>query len=123
MTMADNTRIRIIADGVTAERIATETHIFYDPLTVGAQIVFQGEEFLTVGGTLSSKFDGRQALHTTLAQIATRTFNAGVDPVTGADLSAVSTAGVTSIIKAIYDALHNEQYAASSVAGGLTASE
>jgi hypothetical protein len=111
--MTDNTRIRTIANGVTAERIATETHIFYDPLTISAQIVFQGEEFLTIEGALSSKFDGRQALQTTLAQIATRTFDAGTDPVTGADLSAVSTAGVTAIIKAVYDALHNEQYGAS----------
>ena len=38
--------------------------------------------------------------------------DAGADPVTGADLSSISPAGVTAIIKAVYDVLHNERHAA-----------
>ncbi len=111
--MTDNTRIRLSALGATIERVATETHIFYDPKAATADIVFQGEEYLTSadGQTIGDKLEGRQALMTSLAEIATRTFDAGIDPVTGADLSAVSPAGVTSIIKAVYDALHNERFA------------
>lgn len=106
-----NTRIRSIADGVQAERIATETHMFYDPLTQDAQVVFQGQEFLDVAGVLTQPLDGREALQTSLAALAARKFAAGVDPITGADLSDISGAGVTMILKAIYDTLHNEVHA------------
>lgn len=107
-----NTRIRSTQLGATVERIATETHIFYDPQAQGAEIVFQGEEYLTSpdGVTVGDKLEGRQALRTSLAEIAARTFDAGVDPVTGADLSQVSPAGITSIIRAVYNTLHNEFY-------------
>lgn len=106
-----NTRIRAITEGVQAERIAIETHMFYDPLTGGANVVFQGQEFLEVGGELTQALDGREALQTSLAALATRQFSAGVDPITGADLSDISGAGVTMILKAIYDTLHNEAHA------------
>lgn len=110
--MSENTRVREIATGVTAERIATETHIFYDPIHQDAQIIFQGEEFLMLGETVSSKLEGRQMLDVGLGEIIARTFDAGADPVTGADLSSISPAGVTAIIKAVYDVLHNERHAA-----------
>lgn len=110
--MGTNTRIRHTPIGGTIERIATETHIFYDPKAVSAEIVFQGEEYLTNtdGSVIGDKLEGRQALMVGLAEIAARTFDAGIDPVTGADLSAISPAGVTAIIKAVYDALHNERF-------------
>jgi hypothetical protein len=115
-----NSRIRNNELGATIERIATETHIFYDPKAVNADIIFQGEEYLTSpdGQLVGDKLDGRQSLTVTLAQIMARTFDAGVDPVTGADLSAVSAAGVTSIMKAVYDALHNERFAPAPVEDG-----
>lgn len=105
-----NTRIREITPGVGAERIATETHIFYDPQSQGANIVFQGEEFLTVGGAIGAKLDGRQALNVQLSVIAAETFDAGIDPVTGADLSQISVAGVANLIRAVYDRKHNDAY-------------
>lgn len=107
--MTDNTRIRTDALGNRIERIATETHIFYSPLDQSANIVFQGEEFLTDegGADVVAKLEGRQALSVQLATIAAKTYNAGGDPVTGADLSQVSPAGIAQIIRAVYDVEHN----------------
>jgi hypothetical protein len=111
--MTDNTRIRTDALGNRVERIATETHIFYSPLDKSANIVFQGEEHLTSpdGETVVSKLEGRQALAVSLSAIAAKTYDAGTDPVTGADLSKVSPAGIAQIIRAVYDAEHNLAHA------------
>lgn len=107
--MTDNTRIRTDALGNRIERIATETHIFYRPVDQSADIVFQGEEHLTSpdGETVVSKLEGRQALAASLGAIAANTYDAGIDPVTGADLSQVSPAGIAQIIRAVYDVEHN----------------
>lgn len=107
-----NTRIRTTTTGAPIERKATETHIFYDPQTKGANIVFQGEEFLlNPDGSAGDKLEGRQSLVTSLDAIAGRTFHAGADPVTGADLSQISPEGVGLVIRALYDALHQAEYA------------
>lgn len=105
-----NTRFRELASGVGVERIATETHIFYDPQTQGANIVFQGEEFLVVDDAIDAKLDGRQSLSVQLLAIAGETFDAGTDPATGADLSQISVAGVANLIRAVYDRKHNDAY-------------
>ncbi len=110
-----NTRIRTDALGNRIERIATETHVFYDPAHPGtAQIVFQGEEYLTdaTGNAIVAKIDGRQSLRIELADIAANTYDAGTDPVTGANLSQISPAGIAQILRAVYDAEHNLAHAA-----------
>lgn len=107
-----STRIRATATGTPAERIATETHIFYEPVGQTANIIFQGEEFLlAANGQPCEKLEGRQSLSVSLAEIGERTFNAGIDPVTGEDLSRISVAGLGNIIRAVYDELHSAQYA------------
>lgn len=113
--MTTNARIRTIATGVTGEMIAEQTHLFYDAASGGGSVSFQGRESLFVNGMyqpLTGDFDILQA---NLADIATRQFVAtGVtDPVTGADLSAVSAAGMVLILKAAYDTLYNERAIAS----------
>lgn len=107
--MAGNSRIRSTEVGVRVERIATETHIFYDPRSQDASIVFQGEEYMTGpdGTAVYDKLEGRAALSLSLSSIATKTYDAGVDPVTGANLSQVSPAGMAAIIRAVYDSEHN----------------
>ncbi|CEL40758.1 conserved hypothetical protein [Xanthomonas citri pv. citri] len=107
--MQSNSRIRTLAPGVDVERIAVESHFFYDPLTGVANVVFQGMEFLLLDGAVNKMLDGREPLTTTSDAIATRMFAAGLaDPVTGQDLSNVSAAGVVVYLKAVYDRLHNE---------------
>jgi hypothetical protein len=115
--MTTNARIRTLATGVTGEMIAEQTHLFYDPGTGGGSVSFQGRESLFVNGAYQPLTGDYDILQSDLAGIATRQFApAGtVDPVTGADLSQVSAAGMVLILKAAYDVLYNERAAAQSV--------
>jgi hypothetical protein len=114
--MTTNARIRTIATGVTAEMIAEQTHIFYDPQTGGGSVSFQARESLYVDDAYQPLAGGFNILQADIADIATRTFCAAgtLDPVTGVDLSGVSTAGMAMVIKAAYDILFNERAAAES---------
>lgn len=105
-----DSRTREIAPGVEAERVATEGHFFYDPATGSANIIFQGEEFLKLGGELGAKLDGRQALMLQLSEEDAETFNAGADPVSGLDLSRVSLAGLANVVRALYAKKHADAY-------------
>jgi hypothetical protein len=111
--MTTNARIRTIAAGITGEMIAEQTHLFYDAATGTGSVSFQSRENLYINGAhqpLSGDFNILQA---DLATIATRQFvAAGVtDPVTGADLSKVSAAGLVAYLKAVFDVLYNERAA------------
>jgi len=113
--MTTNARITTLAAGITAEMIAEQTHMFYDPATGGGSVSFQARPNLFINGVhqpLSG--DTYDILQTDLAPIATRIFAAvgTLDPVTKIDLSTVSAAGVTVILKAVYDVLYNERAAA-----------
>jgi hypothetical protein len=112
MTDTTNARIREIAPGVTAEMIAEQTHLFYDPLTGGGTISFQARESLFVNDAYQPLAGGYDVLQVTIPDIAARCFGSGADPVTGADLSQLSAAGIALIIKAAYDTLYNERAAA-----------
>jgi hypothetical protein len=111
--MTTNARIRTIATGVTAEMIAEQTHLFYDPSTGGGYVSFQAREHLTVGANVQSPMGDYNILQVQLADIAPTCFGAGlVDPVTGADLSRVSAAGQALLMKGTYDQLYNAKAAA-----------
>lgn len=112
MSEPSNARIRTISEGVTAEMIAEQTHLFYDPQTAGGTIAFQARESLFVNGTYQPLAGDFDVLHVSIGDIASRCFGIGADPVTGADLSQVSAAGIALIIKAAYDTLFNERAAA-----------
>ncbi|HEV2681229.1 MAG TPA: hypothetical protein VGV14_12065 [Rhodanobacter sp.] len=117
MTDTTNARIRTLATGITAEMIAEQTHMFYDPATGGGYVSFQAREVLYVNGTHQAPMGDFDILQVQIADIATHAFGAGkVDPVTGADLSSVSVAGVMTIIKAAYDALYNARAVAAAAA-------
>lgn len=109
--MSDNARIRTVAPGVTAEMVAEQVHMFYDPATGSASVSFQARESLFVGNIYEPLNGNFTVLQVNLQDIATRTFcDAGtLDPVTGIDLSHVSPGGIDLILKAAYDKLFNEQ--------------
>lgn len=107
-----NARITTLATGVTSEMIAEQTHLFYDPATGTASISFQARASLYINGAYQPLASSDwSVLQTNLATIQTQTFAAAgtVDPVTGADLSKISAAGVMLIMKAAYDVLYNQQ--------------
>lgn len=109
--MNDNARIRTVAPGVTAEMVAEQVHIFYDPTTGSASIAFQARESLFVGNAYEPLNGAFNVLQVNLGDIATRRFapSGTLDPVTGEDLSRISPAGISLILKAAFDTLYNEQ--------------
>lgn len=111
MTTETNARIRTIAPGITAEMVAEQTHMFYEPHTGGGYISFQARESLFVDDAYQPLSGDYDFLRVEIADIAARCFGEGVDPVTGADLSKISGAGMSSIIKRAYDQLFNERAA------------
>lgn len=107
-----NPRTEAIAEGIVREMIAENTYLFYNPESQAATVrfqsrphLFQDEKWLSIGGDWYN-------LDKTVYEIAPRAFGAGlVDPVTNADLSNVSVAGIVLLIKAAYAALYDEAYA------------
>lgn len=109
MSETPNARIRVISEGITAEMIAEQTHLFYDPQTGGGSISFQARESLFVNDAYQPLAGGYDILMVNIPDIASRCFGVGTDPVTGADLSQLSAAGIALIIKSAYDTLYNER--------------
>ena len=111
--MSDNARIRSMAPGVTAEMIAEQIHLIYQPSTGAGTVAFQARESLFVGDAYEPLNGNFTVLEKNVQDIATRCFayEGVTDPVTGVDLSKVSTGGVELILKAAYDKLFNEQAA------------
>lgn len=116
--MSDNARIQPIADGVNAEIIAEQTHLFYDVASGTARVAFQARKYLFVNGAAQSPMGDYDVLQAQLADIGSRCFVAdgSSDPITGADLSKISSAGMMIVIKAAYDVLFNERAAAQATA-------
>lgn len=103
-----NARITNIADGVLTELIAEQTHLMYDPSTGGGVVSFQYRPQLFVGEQAKGPAGDWNVLQLDIASIAARCYGTGTDPVTGADLAQISTAGVAAIIKAAFDVAFNE---------------
>jgi len=119
--MSTNARIRTIADGITAEMISEQTHLFYDPSTGGGSVSFQARESLYVNNAYQPLNGDYDVLQVNISDIVSRCFGTGADPVTGTDLSKVSAAGLSLIIKAAYDTLYNERAAAIAAAAAASA--
>lgn len=109
--MSDNARIQQIANGVNSEVIAEQTHLFYDVNTGRANVSFQARKYLFVNGVPQSPMGDFDVLPVQISNIASRclTPEGSVDPVTGADLSKISAAGMMVVLKAAYDVLYNER--------------
>lgn len=106
----DNCRMRVIADGVIAERIALDTIMHYNPVTKSANVNFRSAEVIYVNGVAQpGNMACDQSLPFDAGANATRKFGAGLtDPVTGADLSNISVAGIDAYMKAAFSTLHHE---------------
>lgn len=115
--MTENARIRDIAPGVTAERIANSTHIDYNPTTGAMVITFVAPEYVVVGENVTELAGRSEAMRVTFDEIASRKFGENeVDPVSEIPLDDVSVAGVALIIKRAFHLLYNER--AQAQAGG-----
>lgn len=123
-TPAENARFVDIGGGTIAEMMSNQVQFFYDPTTGEARAHFNGRSYLPVG----SKYI-EIGSNTDLLQIQfndpTLCYGADdptlADPVTGADLSKISVAGVMVLIKKAYDKEYNAR--ASAIAAALAAAE
>lgn len=108
-----NARIVSLGNGITQEMIAEQTHLTYDPATGMGGVSFQARPSLYINKVYTPLKGDYDVLTVDLVGIIARTFGQGyTDPVTGADLSRISGAGVMVILKAAYDKLYNERAAA-----------
>lgn len=107
-----NARISTIATGITREIVAEQTHLFYDPATKLGYVAFQHRPSLYVNGEFNGPAGEFDVLQLHLADVATRCYSTSIDPVTGADLSKISAAGIAQILKDVFDIAYNEQSAA-----------
>lgn len=115
--MSTNTmppRIKSVAPNVDVEQIATNVTMTYDPVTQQGLAVFNFRGVLIANGS-ALDFSGAER-----AQVVTSTENHGqrlfaegiVDPVTGADLSQVSAAGILIYLKSMAAQVYDETLAA-----------
>lgn len=108
--MTQNVRIRDLAPGVTAERIASSTHIDYDPTTGSMIITFVAPEYLVLDGTVTDLVGRSEAMRITFDEIATRKFGANeLDPVSEVPLDEITVAGIALLIKRAFHLLYNER--------------
>lgn len=109
---------RFYANGpLTAELLGTRITIDYDPVAGTARALFDGQLYLPVeNGTYTKLADFADVLVLDFTSQVTRCYGAeaGVmtDPVTGADLTQVSVAGLMTLIKKAYDIEINARAAA-----------
>lgn len=92
-------------------RHAPLIYINYDPRTEGGSINFRMRSFVKTDENERIPAQAAGEVNADFADILDRSFGEGTDPVTGADLSQISTAGVMSIIKAAFRTLLREQEA------------
>lgn len=104
-----NARINPMGDGIQTELLSPETTMQWDPLTGQGLIGFHARRFLRNQGDLVGAMTDQEYFEVSLSHLIPRTFGDGaVDPVTGADLSQVSGAGIMLLFKIAFDVLYNE---------------
>lgn len=115
----DNSRFEDLGNGTITELIAGQTQLFYDPTTQGCRVIFNGNPFIQiVKADLTTSYlpvgQNADILNVDLNDQMTRCLCVAgdVDPVTGADLSQISVAGILGLMKRAYNTYHNENYAA-----------
>lgn len=111
--MSANKRFVDLGGGLVSEEIATTTLITYNPTTGNASVNFMHQPYIKPGDTYLRVGEHPKSMTVDLVPLmAMRPVPAGmgvVDPVTGADLSQISLAGMNLIIKFTFDGLYNRQ--------------
>jgi hypothetical protein len=114
--MIYNARITDVAPTVVKEQIAEIVSFNYNALTQGSNFSFQSRAYMYVNQEPQSMADpSANYLQVDVTdEVLVQCFGVGLrDPVTGADLSTISTAGVALIIKNAFDILYNQRAQAS----------
>lgn len=104
-----NPRIRTVAPGVQAERVAEHTHFEYRPADPDAStLTLNFAEFLvTPNGVLPERLAGVEHVQVRLGDVADRCFGTGTGS-HGANLSKVSVADILNIMRGATHTLYVE---------------
>lgn len=100
---ATNARFELLDEGTYSERIAPMVTLYYDPTTQASRASFNSMPYLKIGSKYHSLGGSFDTLEVSFADRMTECFGEGTDPVTGADLSQISTAGVMTLLKCAFD--------------------
>lgn len=105
-----NSRFKTLANGLQSEILAEHTQLIWNPTTQAMAAVFNCRPYLIVGTEYMPYGDMFQHLRVELNEHFPRCLApvGTVDPVTGADLSNISVAGIATLIKIAFDRFHNE---------------
>lgn len=101
-----------LGDGLIGEMMTHQIQLFYDPTTEEVRAIFNGYVYLFTGNQFRRVGDENDILHVELKGMMGMTPvppGTLTDPVTGADLSKISVAGVVMIIKAAYSYFFNQR--------------
>lgn len=106
---ATNSRFTDLGANTVSEMLSPMTQLVWNPITGETAVSFQNAPYLYVANTYHQLNSNPSALYVDLApKIATCYAPANtMDPITGADLSKISVAGIMMVIKAAYDQEYN----------------
>lgn len=102
-----NARFTLMGNGTYSERIADQVQLFYNPTTQAIAATFNNDPYLSFAGSYVKLAGQTDMFRIDMADQVTKTFTAGLDPVTGADLSKVSVAGLMTLLKEVFDYEYN----------------
>jgi hypothetical protein len=105
-------RVKTISKGVTSEVVSLMTTMFYDPASKGVTITFGARPCIFIGDQYQGPAGDVIPVVYNLSDIAAERLGSGTDPVTGADLTAISCVGAVEIIKEAFARLYDRQQAA-----------
>lgn len=114
MPVPDNARFKDKGGGVISEMISSETKLFYNPSTGEASAVFASQEFIQADTNLLPLAGAPTIMEVPLStrMMECPCIAGDIDPVTQADLSQISIAGVMTLLKRFYDTEYNALAAA-----------
>ena len=106
-----NSRFKLLGPGILTEMVAHQTQLFYDPSRQSVEVTFNGSAYLQTPNGYVTVGNESDILRVPLTdRLMDKMSKPGdLDPVTGADLSNISIAGVLIIFKRAYDNFHNER--------------
>jgi len=106
-----NARFTDMGANTISEMMAPQIQFFYDPTTQQARAIFSGQPYLEIANNYHSLVAVFDALEVDFSNKMGTCYGAPletlVDPVTGADLTKVSVAGIMMLVKTAYDQEYN----------------
>lgn len=106
-------RVNNVSDNVVVEQIATDLSMQYNPRTQQALLVMNFRGVMLVDDVVAdlAGSDRTQVIITTENHAATKFATGVADPVSGADLSNITAAGVMAYLKAMAARAYDDQFA------------